>query len=210
MFFKRIPVGPMQNNSYLIGCEKTKEALVVDCGFEAEKIQKIAKQNGYTIVGIVLTHVHYDHSGAADALSEITKAPIYAHEKTEKKRGQKINEGMWSIPKKFTPLTEGEEIAFGEESGRVLFAPGHQSDHILFRTDLYLFTGDTLFIEGIGRTDFPDSSSEDMQRTLNTIIDLPENLVICPGHDYGSVPMRKLAEERKYNMYLKKIIEHNN
>lgn len=204
MFFQRIPVGKMQNNSYLVGCEKTKKALVIDCGFEAEKIKNIAEKEEYHIIGIVLTHVHYDHSGAADELSQITDAPIYAHEKIEVKRGKESSRGMWILPKKFIPLSDGQEIYFGEKKGSVIFAPGHQSDHILFLADPYLFTGDVLFIEGIGRTDFPDSSPEDMEKTLNTILDLQEDLLICPGHDYGSFPIRKLGEEKKYNRYLQR------
>lgn len=192
----------MQNFSYLLGCQKTKECAVIDCGFEAEKIQKEAEKNGYHITKIFLTHVHYDHSGAAEELAKKTRAEIFMNKKSEEKRGKNVENGMWIIPKKTTPLFPEDHIHIGEISGKVLSAAGHQSDHFLFLFDTFLFTGDTLFIDSIGRTDLPDGNPEEMKKTLNNICTLDENIFLCPGHDYGSVPLRTLREEKISNPYL--------
>lgn len=206
VWFRQIEVGHMQNFSYLIGCPKTKECGVIDCGFEPEKIQKTAEEGGYCITKIFLTHVHYDHSGAADDLSKITGAEILMHPKSEQKRGKTTSKGMWIIPEKTTPIQEGNTPKIGEISGKVIASPGHQSDHLLFIFGPYLFTGDTLFIGRIGRIDFPDSVPEEYPETLNKIITLNEKLIVCPGHDYGSVKTRKLEEEKRENLYLRNII----
>ena len=201
-FFRQIPVGTMKNLVYLVGCPKSKECAVIDCGFEPEKIYQEAKTHGYRITKILLTHVHYDHSGRADALSRKTGAPIYMNPKSEKKRGKNPEKGMWIIPKKTTPLLPHDTITIGEISGKVIDAPGHQSDHYLFQIHPFLFTGDTLFIGSIGRTDLPDSNPESIKSTLNTICTLDDNLFVCPGHDYGSTTMKTLRKEKENNPFL--------
>lgn len=202
MFFRQIAVGPMQNFSYLIGCERTKQAAVIDCGFEADKIFAEAQKNGYRIAKILLTHVHYDHSGAAEQLSELSGAPILMNPDSRKKSGKSPLHGAWVIPEKTEPVEADDKIVIGDLVGTVIAAPGHQRDHLLFLFDPYLFCGDTLFIEGAGRTDFADSDPQAMEQTLRMLKTLPDHLMVCPGHDYGSVPMRTLGEEKRMNPHL--------
>jgi len=209
IWWKQVPVGRMQNFSYLVGCPENKECAVVDCGFEPEKIARFAKNEGFTITKILLTHVHYDHSGSAEVLSGLTGAKIYMNPESQRKHDTLIERGMWSVPKKTTPLLPGDRVSVGNLSGRVIGAPGHQNDHLLLLFDPYLFTGDTLFIGRIGRTDFVDSDPQKMQETLNKIITLPDHLIVCPGHDYGSVKTRSLREEKVINPHLRSIIEQN-
>lgn len=209
-FFKQIPVGEMENFAYLIGCEETKQCAAIDPGWEAEKIIQTAKENGYQITKIFLTHVHYDHSGAADEIAEKTGARIFINQKSEEKRGgENPMRGSWIIPKKNInlleiPLDKGgwRDLQIGNIKGKIITAPGHQSDHFLYIFDQYLFTGDTLFIGRIGRTDLLDSDPKDMEETLENIKLLPNNLIVCPGHDYGEVRLRKLSEEKEKNPYL--------
>lgn len=203
MFFRQIEVGPMQDFSYIIGCEKTKESAIIDCGFEPEKLLHIIQKKGYVLKKIFLTHVHYDHSGAAEELSKNSGAEIFMHPESRKKVNKSTQKGMWIIPQETTDISEGDSPFVGEIKGKVISAPGHQSDHLLYIFGEYLFTGDVLFIDGIGRTDLPDSSPEEMKNTLNKFFTLPENLIVCPGHDYGSVTMRTLEQEKKYNIHLK-------
>jgi glyoxylase-like metal-dependent hydrolase (beta-lactamase superfamily II) len=202
MFFQQILVGEMKNFSYLVGCRKRKECAAIDCGFDAKKIQQEAIKVGYRITKILLTHVHYDHSGCTEELSLLTGAPIYMNRKSEKKRGKIAEKGMWYVPKDVNFLSEGQSIEIGDIQGKILSAPGHQSDHFLYIFGKYLFTGDTLFIGGIGRTDLPDSDPREMKKTLSKIMCLSDEYVVCPGHDYGEVKTRTLGEEKQKNMYL--------
>ncbi|MEI7511245.1 MAG: MBL fold metallo-hydrolase [Candidatus Peregrinibacteria bacterium] len=237
-FFLQIPVGAMQNFSYLVG-EENGEVACIDPGWDAEKIFLLAQKNGVHITKILLTHVHYDHSGAAEALLEMvcssrdgactvsTPTPntsctistpvlqcvstpqIFASANIPKwKRNASPDHGKWVVPQNFTPIS-GEtqdftslQFSIGKFPIQVYDAPGHQSDHLLFEIAEYLFTGDTLFIGNIGGTHFEDSNPEEMQKTLKMISTLPDSLIVCPGHDYGAVPMRTLGEEKMLNPYL--------
>ncbi len=206
MFFRQIAVGPMQNFCYLIGCEQTKEAAAIDCGFEAEKIYEEATANDYHITKILLTHVHYDHSGAVEELAALTSGSIFMNPESNKKQGQSPIHGHWIIPHNTNPLQANNIIKVGSLKGKVMASPGHQNDHLMFVFDPYLFSGDTLFIEGTGRTDLPDSDPEKMQETLAIMGTLPDHLIVCAGHDYGSVPMRTLGEEKRANRFLNAFV----
>ena len=190
----------MQNLVFLIGCETTKEAAVIDCGFEPEVILAAAEQADYRISKILLTHVHYDHSGAAEQLAALTGAAIYMNPESEWKREHSPARGMWVIPQETRPIRPDETVLIGRREGRIIASPGHQRDHLMFIFDPYLLAGDTLFIEGCGRTDLPDSDPTAMQETLRMIATtLPDHLIVCPGHDYGPVPTRTLGEEKRLN-----------
>lgn len=204
MFFLQIPVGTMDNFVYLVGDEVSKECAVIDCGFEAEKINEMAKKNGYKITYILLTHVHYDHSGAAETLAKQTGAQIFAHNKSKDKQRLNPENGHWIIPSNYQPLKEGDHIHLGNVEIKVFEAPGHQNDHLIFQAGKHLFTGDTLFIGRCGRVDLPDSNPQAMQQTLKRISSWEDDLMVCPGHDYGEVPLRTLKEEKMDNAYLNK------
>jgi len=105
------------------------------------------------------------------------------------------------IPSSFDFIDEESEIFLGSLAGRVLETPGHQNDHLCFCFDQFLFTGDLLFVGSAGRTDLPDSDPIKMNASLEKISKLPDDFVICPGHDYGEVSMRKLGEEKRKNPY---------
>ncbi len=204
MFCKRIPVGQMKNNIYLIADEHTKTGAVIDAGFEHEKVLQYAAKKEIEIKAICLTHVHYDHSGEADQIAQKNGAPIYAHPKIEKKRFQTPENGFWVIPEKYESVKAGDTITIGSFHILVHETPGHQSDHLTFEAENHIFTGDTLFIESVGRTDLPDSDPTVQEKTLKHIATWDDHLIVCPGHDYGSVPTRKLGEEKKLNPYLAK------
>ena len=215
----------MDNFVYLIGDEETKECAVIDCGFEAEKIKKIAEEQGYKITHILLTHVHYDHAGAAEELQSLIRngykpfptkkeenvgfglkpnlfPSIYAHYKSREKQSLNSEQGYWIIPEHYEPLKEGSVIKIGNQKIKVFETPGHQNDHLVFQAGKYLFTGDTLFIGRCGRVDLPDSDSKAMEQTLKRISTWDDDLIVCPGHDYGEVIMRSLKEEKKKNICL--------
>ncbi len=201
MFFQQLQLGPMQNFCYLLGCAETKECAVIDCGFEHEKLLQKATSNGYKITKIFLTHFHYDHSAETEALAEQTGAKIFGHESAE---GKSEMGGLFVIPEKIAFLRDDQEISIGNIQGVALHTPGHESSHMVYIfDDMYFFTGDCLFIGKSGRTDLPDSNPEDMQKSLERIKNLPDELIVYPGHDYGEVPFRTLGEEKELNPYLK-------
>ncbi len=212
-FFLQIPIGDMDNFSYLIG-DYDGDVACIDPGWDSKKIFAIAQAHGVNITKILLTHVHYDHSGEAEELLNIllpTREGI-SEESIPKifasaciplwKKNSFPPNGRWVVPKLFTPLTPQTPLHIGKFPIKIYDVPGHQSDHLMFEIEGYLFTGDTLFIGRIGRTDIEDSSATDMKNSLEIVKHLPDPLIVCPGHDYGEVPMRSLGEEKLLNPYL--------
>lgn len=199
MFFEQIPVGTMKNFAYLVGDEERKVCVCIDPGWEAEKIWERAEGAGMQIESILLTHVHYDHSGAAEELAERTGAKIFAS--TLLPEWKKEN-SVFVVPKNRTGISEGDALSIGNIPIEILEVPGHQSDHLAFIIGKYLFTGDVLFIDSIGRTDLEDSDPNQMESSLQKLFTLSDDLLVCSGHDYGSVPIRTLGEEKQKNPFL--------
>lgn len=196
MIFEQILVGGMDNFSYLIGDEESKEAVVVDPGWEADKILKIAKKHSLNIKHVLFTHSHYDHTHDAKEVIDATNATVYVHkEDAEEIKNKGIN--------KIKIIGEGDKIDVGKIKIEVLHTPGHTPGSVCYLADKKLITGDTLFVENIGRTDFPGGDSKVMRKSLDRIKKLGDNVEIYPGHDYGSVKHSTIAHEKKYNIYMK-------
>jgi len=186
----QIPVGPMQNFAYLIADEKSREAMAVDSGWETEPITKLASSEGIRVKYVCATHGHYDHVTTMGRLASELGAATVAFE------GSKVN------PK--VSVRDGDVLRLGESGVKVIHTPGHTEDSVCYYDGIHLFTGDTLFIEAWGRTDLPGGSAAKLFSSLHEVImRLPENTVIYPGHDYGSVPFRTLGEESRKNPALR-------
>lgn len=200
MFFKQLKVGNMGNFSYLIGCEDTKECAVIDCGFGVNYILNEINRNNFNLAKVFLTHVHFDHSCGVNEIKRKSGCDIYLNQKSLLKKNKNLRNGYWFLPEKYKIIKNPLNI--GNIKGCFIESPGHQEDHLIFIFDKYLFTGDVLFIDGCGRTDLDGSDFFDMQKTLEKIKNLPGDLIVCPGHDYGSVKIRTLKEEKTKNKCL--------
>ncbi|MFH1541749.1 MAG: MBL fold metallo-hydrolase [bacterium] len=157
MQIKTLIVGPIQTNCYLVIDEKTKNAVVIDPGDDPKII--LPELAGLFVSYIIVTHAHWDHVGAIEAIQQATKAPI-------------LND-----------LAEGELIKFGEITLKVIRTPGHTADGICLYTPGHLFAGDTLFWGTHGRVDLPGSDPRDMVRSLRRLAELPDETIVYPGHD---------------------------
>jgi glyoxylase-like metal-dependent hydrolase (beta-lactamase superfamily II) len=198
MFFKQIPVGPMQNFIYLIGDEASKEAAIVDAGWDIDKLIEAANNEKLQIKKIILTHSHYDHVQKASELADRTKAEIYFHE-------LEIDEIKRSIKNeiKFIKLKDNEEIKVGNIKIKIIHTPGHTIGAICLLFENKLITGDTLFVSAIGRTDLPGGNPIQLFESLQKLKKLDDNIEIYPGHDYGSTPSSTIGDEKKNNPYFK-------
>jgi len=145
MIFEQIEVGNMQNFSYIIGDEESKEAAVIDAGWDAEKIVEMAKD--LKIRYILLTHTHYDHINSLPKLYELTKAKIMVHEDDAK------DVESFGIP--YETVKDKDEITMGKLKFKVIHTPGHTPGSVSYLVEGKLFTGDMLFVEAIGRVDLP-------------------------------------------------------
>ncbi len=186
----QIPVGPMQNFVYLVEDEESREAMVIDSGWEIEPIVKLATSEGMRVKYVCATHRHFDHVKTMDRLAAELGAQTLAFEGSEVK------------PK--VHVMDGDVLMLGKSAVKVIHTPGHTEDSVCYYDGSHLFTGDTLFIDAWGRTDLPGGSSATLFSSLHEVImPLPQGTVIYPGHDYGAVPFRTLGEESRKNPALR-------
>lgn len=187
--------------SYLIISNSTKECFVVDPSQFVEEYLEIAKENGFKIIGVIETHVHADHLSGAGTLSQLTKTKYYVSGKDFKAKAD------------FVDLDKLDEIPLGQNKIKILKTPGHTDGSLCFLIDdKALLTGDTLFLEGIGRPDLGRNKDEVTKgakilfNTLITIKNLDKNLIVLPAHftDYSDFPIHeKLGNLLKNNKSLK-------
>ena len=205
MILMRLIVGPLQVNCYILADEKTKEAVVIDPGDDAEDILKIIKEKGLSVKYIVNTHGHFDHVGANAKLKDATGADILLHEADAELLSSSLGQarmfGMKTAPSPPADryIRDGDIITAGEVSLRVLYTPGHSSGGISLLEDDMVFTGDALFAGSIGRTDRPGGDLMTLIGAIKTkLLDLPDDTRVFPGHG----PDSTIGEEKRENPFL--------
>jgi hydroxyacylglutathione hydrolase len=182
-----MPVGQMANFTYIIADEEKGEAAVIDPSWELEKIFDALKKNGWTAKYVINTHSHFDHVLGNEQFAKVTGAKIVQHKA--------------SVLEHDIEVDDGDVINIGSISLRVVYTPGHSKDSIcLVLDDKLVFTGDTLFVGNCGRTDLPGSDPVEMYDSLfGKVAKLDENLIVYPGHDYGTKPTSTIGHEKKFN-----------
>jgi glyoxylase-like metal-dependent hydrolase (beta-lactamase superfamily II) len=206
LIIKQLPVGPIQTNCYIAGCEETKEGVVIDPGEEAERILAEIKALGLTIKYILNTHAHFDHILANRSLVQATGAPLALHPLDLPLLRQNGGASLFGFEVPASPepdlaLAEGDTISFGTYTFQVLFTPGHTPGHVSFYEAKagVVFDGDVLFAGGIGRTDLPGGDYETLMASINDkLMVLPDETVVCSGHG----PVTTIGRERATNPWL--------
>ncbi len=207
MDLQEMTLGQVQTNCYLIGNEKTKEAVVIDPEDEGAYIAKRLRSLGYELKAILLTHGHFDHITGAEELRNLTGAEIYAYEgEKELLADPKLNcssiagHTVSLIPDKF--FKDKDQLEFAGFTFEVLFTPGHTSGSVCFylKSEGILFSGDTLFQESVGRSDLPTGNGRRLVKSVNErLIPLGEDILVYPGHGEDTT----IGYEKRYNYYLK-------
>ncbi len=204
MILKMLVVGPIQSNCYILACERTRQAAVIDPGGDVDKILMALAKDRLSCVYIINTHGHFDHAAENKRLKEVTGAQLVIHRADAPMIiHQARSSGMWGIQVDNSPppdryVEEGEEIVFGDLSLKVLHTPGHSEGGISLVTDKMAFVGDTLFAGSIGRTDFPGGDYEGLLRNVREkIFSLGDEVVIYPGHG----PKTTVGRERRTNPF---------
>ncbi|SCY81912.1 MBL fold metallo-hydrolase [Alkaliphilus peptidifermentans] len=191
MKIQRIIVGINETNTYILHDENTMAALIIDPGDEGKTIMRYIDRNSLNPMGIVLTHYHHDHTGAAEELKNKYNCPIYAHKKEAKGlQDPEINRSI-SVRRKIISITpeklviEGDVISIDEIALEVIHTPGHTPGGISLKVkgSNIVFTGDTIFSDDLGRTDLEGGSEEALKKTItNKVSRWSNDTVIYPGH----------------------------
>jgi hydroxyacylglutathione hydrolase len=201
-------VGQMAVFAYLVGCKSTGEAAVIDPADETDRILGEATRLGLRITKIINTHGHVDHIMGNAEMKEKTGAPIVVHEAdaswmTQQSPSMFHMFGGRNSPSADETVREGDSIGVGEVSLRVMHTPGHSPGGICLSLPGVVFTGDTLFVGGVGRTDLPGGSWQTLLNSIRTrLFALPPETVVYPGHHYGPAPTSTIGTERDTNPYL--------
>ena len=196
MLIKTIPVGQLETNCYVVTNEETLHCVVIDPGDESNTILDYLEDNHLVCEAILLTHGHYDHVGAVEAVQEETGATVYLHEKDDHRFSGDYH-FPYSLPENGKNLHDGDVLELAGLHFDVLGTPGHTRGGVTFRCENALFTGDTLFKGSCGRTDLPGGDMEEELQSLKKICSLPGEYEVYPGHMDPST----LERERMFNYY---------
>ena len=185
MILEQLKLGPLDNFVYLIGDPATAKGAVVDPGWDMDLVLRTAEQRGFEITHALITHSHPDHIQGIGELVRRVGARVAMHKVAPLGKDDGVD--------------EGDVLRIGSLDVQVMHTPGHLSDSVCYLVEGHIFTGDTLFVGECGRTDFAGGSSELLYDSLMRLRDLPPEIVICSGHDYGKTPLSIIGDEQCAN-----------
>ena len=218
MIIEQLTVTAFQQHTRIVACEKTKQAICIDPGDEAERIVETLERFGLNLQAIALTHAHLDHVGGVAALKKLKPdAKINLHQGDEFMYRALPDQPAWiGIPRAqwaalgfaFEPpppvdeyWTDGQKYAVGDLEFEVLHCPGHTPGHVVLyeRNERKVFVGDVLFAGSVGRTDLPGGSTEQLLDSIkNKLLTLDDDVTVYSGHG----PLTTIGEERLTNPFL--------
>jgi glyoxylase-like metal-dependent hydrolase (beta-lactamase superfamily II) len=210
MNVEQLKVGMMDVFAYIVSCAETKEAMVIDPAGDEERIAAKIKEMALDLKYIVNTHGHADHTCGNAKMQSLTGALIVMHKLDDEvfnsPEGQ-VMARQWGFapsPPADKTVEDGDKIAAGRVSLEVLHTPGHSPGGICLLGDGQVFTGDTMFVGAIGRTDLPGASMADFMKSIQErLLTLPGETVVWPGHDYGPRPSSTIEIEKQTNPWLR-------
>lgn len=201
MLVKTLPVGQLETNCYVVVNENTLECVVIDPGDEANTILDYIESNKLKCVAIMLTHGHYDHVGAVDAVRKETGATVYMNELDDARRGRQ-NFMRYTLPEDGRYYSDGDVVELAGLRFDVIATPGHTPGGVTLRCEDCLFTGDTLFRGSCGRVDLPGGDMKQELASLKRICSLPGDYEVYPGH----MDSTTLEQERCFNYYCRQAM----
>jgi hydroxyacylglutathione hydrolase len=209
MIVKALVVGPFESNCFVVGSETTREGLIIDPGADATNILNTVRGLRLSIALIVATHNHIDHIGALRSVKDATGAKYAVHEADTREAmpmifgrmmGLMLGSSLRAAPKPDRLLKDGDLIEIGDLKFEVLHTPGHTPGGISLLGDGIVFSGDTLFNFGIGRTDLAGGDYGKLMDSIMTkLMVLPDSTIVYPGHG----PETTIGAERKWNPFLR-------
>ena len=201
MLIKTIPVGQLETNCYVVTNEDTLQCVVIDPGDESNTILDYMESNHLKCEAIMLTHGHFDHTGAVDAVAEETGATVYMNSRDDNRvtHSRQLN---YMLPEDGINYDDGDLIDAAGLRFEILATPGHTPGGVTIKCDDCLFTGDTLFRGSLGRTDLDGGDMEKELASLKKLCSLEGDYEVYPGH----MDSTTLQRERSFNYYCRKAM----
>ena len=205
MIIKTLPVGPIMANCFIVGCQETMQAAIIDPGDEADKILQSVADSNLEVKTIINTHGHFDHVSANKGIHAATKAPILIHALDAPMLEHiSASAANWGLSAENSPvpdrtLNDGDTIVFGNITLNVLHTPGHTPGGISLFTEGHVFVGDTLFAGSIGRTDFPGGDFATLKSSIqDKLFTLGDDVRVYTGHG----PETTIGHEKQHNPFV--------
>jgi glyoxylase-like metal-dependent hydrolase (beta-lactamase superfamily II) len=198
MLIKTLPVGYIETNCYIVTDENSRKCAIIDPGADSNSILDYIESNGLTPDAVFLTHGHFDHYMALEAVLDATGIPAYICKKDVNTEGQS-NQHKLEDDGRLSRYSEGDVINVGGLEFSVFEQPGHSAGSVTLKCESALFTGDTLFRDSCGRTDLGDGDMDVLLASLRRLSQLEGDFEVYPGHAGSST----LERERKFNYYMR-------
>jgi len=198
LYVRQLKLGPMENFVYLVGAEGARETAIVDPAWDVAAGLRAAEEDGRTITHALISHHHFDHvNGLPEVLAQ-GAIRVFAHRADVPRLAPELQ-------REVTPLDAGEAVEVGPLRIAAMHTPGHTPGSTCWHAGDGLFAGDTVFVNACGRCDLAGGDPEAMFQSLKRVSQLPDEVRLYPGHDYGDVPVSSVARERERNPYFQKL-----
>lgn len=210
MIVHPMPVGPLQANCFIVGCDKTRKAAIIDPGGDADRLLSVLERENLELSAIVNTHGHFDHVGGNKEIKAATGAELMIHTQDAPMLAHLTHTAAaWGLRAEESPppdrlLEDGDLIDFGNLQFKVIHTPGHSPGGICLHVDSEqsLFVGDTLFAGSIGRTDLPGGDYDTLIRSIQTrLFVLPDETAVYNGH----MEPTTIGKEKRFNPFCKMV-----
>lgn len=198
LYVRQLKLGPMENFVYLVGAKEARETAIVDPAWDVAAGLRAAEEDGRAITHALLSHHHFDHVNGLPEVLARGGIRVFAHR-------DDIPGLAPELRREVTPLDAGDAVEVGPMRIAAMHTPGHTPGSTCWHAGEGLFAGDTVFVNACGRCDLAGGDPEQMFQSLKRVSQLPDDVRLYPGHDYGDVPVSSVARERDRNPYFQKL-----
>jgi len=198
LYVRQLKLGPMENFVYLVGAPGVKETAIVDPAWDVAAAARAAAEDGRLLTHALVSHHHFDHvNGLPDVLAS-GGIRVYVH-------GADLPKLAPELQREVTAVAAGDTVQVGSLPVKAFHTPGHTPGSTCWHAGDSLFAGDTVFVNACGRCDLAGGDPEEMFESLRRVAELPAEVTLYPGHDYGDVPVSTIAREKERNPYFQKL-----
>ena len=198
LYVRQLKLGPMENFVYLVGAEGARETALIDPAWDVEAALAAAEEDGRAVTHALVSHHHFDHVNGLPMVLEKGGIRVFAHRSDVPRLAPELQ-------REVSAVEAGTAVEVGPLRIAAMHTPGHTPGSTCWHAGEGLFAGDTVFVNACGRCDLAGGDPEQMFQSLKRVSELPGEVRLYPGHDYGDVPVSSVARERERNPYFQKL-----